>query len=274
MTRTGKVLVTGASSGIGRAVATALIARGWEVWGTSRDPARLADVSGLRPIALDLSSDASIDRALRAGLEEAGHFDVVINNAGNAIWGPLELLAPEQEKAQFQILVFGPMRIIRAVLPSMREQGRGLIVNVTSLTAQFVVPYLGAYSAAKAALASMTWSLQMELHKEPVRFVDLRPGDIRTDFNDVMGHTRDRQDAAYAKDAERAFAVCEADRHRAPSPEQVADMVIRILDRDGAGSPVIATGGLFQAYIAPVLARLVPTILLRWGMRYYYGLRR
>jgi len=269
-----KILITGASAGIGKATAVALVQRGHQVWGTSRDLERLAEIPGIRPIALDLGTEASIDKALRIGLEQAGCFDVVINNAGNGIWGPLEHLGPEQEKGQFQVLVFGPMRIIRGVLPSMREQGHGLIINVTSLAVQFAVPFLGAYSAAKAALASLTWSLQMELANEPIRFVDIRPGDICSEFNKVMKHTSDRNLQGYAENLERAFKLYDGEMRTAPPPERVAKLLLKIVERDGAGGPAMAVGNFFQARVAPFLARFATSGLLRWCTMRYYGLRR
>lgn len=274
MTDPRKVLITGASAGIGRATAVALAQRGYQVWGTSRNPDRLVDMPGVRPVALDLGSEESIDEALSIALGQAGCFDVVINNAGNGIWGPLEHLSREQEKDQFQVLVFGPMRIIRGVLPSMRQSGHGLIINVTSLAAQFAVPFLGTYSAAKAALGSMTWSLQMELADEPIRFVDVRPGDICSSFKDVMEHTPDHDRGGYAENLKRAFSVYDGGMRAAPPPEHVAQLLLKIVERDGVGSPVIAVGDLFQARVAPFLARFATPSLLRWFTSRYYRLRR
>jgi len=268
-----KVLITGASAGIGKAIAVALLQRGYQVWGTSRNPERLAGIPGVRPIALDLADQKSIEDALSVGLQQAGGFDVVINNAGNGIWGPLEHLSHEQEMEQFQVLVFGPMRIIRGVLPSMRARNHGLIINVTSLAAQFAVPFLGAYSAAKAALASMTWSLQMELINQPVCFLDLRPGDICSEFNNAMDYTPQRELGGYSENLKRAFKVYDHGMQTAPPPEHVAEILLKIVERECAGSPVIATGNIFQSRVAPFLARFAPPGLLRRLTSKYYGLR-
>lgn len=273
MTDARKVLITGASAGIGKATAVAFLRRGYEVWGTSRNPERLAGIPGVRPIALDLADQASVEDALSVGLQQAGSFDVVINNAGYGIWGPLEHLSPEQELEQFQVLVFGPMRIIRGVLPSMRARDHGLIINVTSLAAQFAVPFLGAYCAAKSALASMTWSLQMELVNQPVCFIDLRPGDICSEFNDAMDYTPQRQPDSYSENLKRAFKVYDASMQKAPPPEHVAEILLKIVERECAGSPVVATGNIFQSRVAPFLARFTPPRLLRRLTGKYYGLR-
>ena len=138
-----RVLLTGASAGIGRSTALRLLRDGHEVWGTSRDVRRLVGIEGLHPLELDLTRNDSIDAAMVRGQQESRGFDVVINNAGNGIWSPVEALTPEQELAQFQVLVFGPMRIIRSCLPQMRERGAGVVINVTSLAADFPIPFLG-----------------------------------------------------------------------------------------------------------------------------------
>jgi NAD(P)-dependent dehydrogenase (short-subunit alcohol dehydrogenase family) len=268
-----KVLITGASAGIGEAIAAALVQRGFQVWGTARDPERLTDKPGIRPIALDLGDPVSIEEALRLGLQQAGGFDIVINNAGNGIWGPLEHLSPEQEIAQFQVLVFGPMQIIRGVLPPMRAQGHGLVINVTSLAAQFAVPFLGAYSAAKAAMASMTWSLQMELLDEPIRFVDVRPGEIRSNFNEVMDFTPQRESSRYTANLKRAYHVYNGRMRKAPPPERVAEMLLKVIESGGEGSPIVSSGDVFQARVAPLLARFASSRLLRWFTNRYYRLR-
>src|SRR5437588_10745973 len=125
-----KVFLTGASSGIGLAIAQALIARGDEVWGTSRDLARL-QLPGLHPLRLDLNDSNSIEEAFKNALSEAENFDIVINNAGSGHFGPAEHLSETEIKKQFQILVFGHLQLMRLALEAMRQRREGLIINVT-----------------------------------------------------------------------------------------------------------------------------------------------
>ena len=268
------VLVTGASAGIGKAIAIALISAGYDVWGTSRNLSRLESIPGLKPLQLDLGNERSIATALASGLVESGGFDVVINNAGNGIWGSVEHLSADLERAQFQVLVFGPMQIIRGTLPAMRASGHGLIINVTSLAAEFAVPFLGAYSASKAALASMTWNLQMELRQDCVRFVDVQPGDISSDFNEVMFRQDEAAHDRYAERSRRAFEKYDAGMRAAPPPEVVAMVVLKVIERGGRGQPAVAVGDFFQARLAPFLSRFATKKLLRWCTSCYYRLHR
>ncbi len=268
-----KILLTGASAGIGKAAATSLIAKGHHVWGTSRSADRLIELAGLNPLVLDLNNPTSINAAMHQGLTESGGFDVVINNAGSAVWGPVESLDEATEAAHFQMLVFGPMQIIRAALPAMRAARAGTIINVTSLAARFPVPFLGTYSACKAALSSLTWALQMELLAEPIRFVDLQPGDICSDFQQQMSRQSNYPEP-YTKNLKRALAVYEGNMRTAPSPDLVARAITTLVASNGSRRYTVkAVGSLFQARIAPFLSRFAIEYLKRQCTSQYYRLR-
>ena len=157
------VFLTGASSGIGLAIAKLVVAEGHEVWGTSRNLERIPKLPRLRPVRLDLDDPRSVEAAFNAALAEAGHFDVLINNAGSGHFGPAENLSEREIASQFQILVFGQVQLMRLALRMMQARGEGLIINVTSLAGRLPVPFMAAYNAAKAALASFTMSIQLEL---------------------------------------------------------------------------------------------------------------
>src|ERR1700722_17371105 len=179
-----KVFLTGASSGIGLETAKLLTQHGCEVWGTSRDVSRLPTLPRFHPVPMDLASFDSIRDGFASALQEAGAFDALINNAGDGVFGPLETVPVEMVREQFQILVDAPLELIRLALPKMRERGRGLILNVTSLAAQFPIPFMAPYSAAKAALSLFTQSLRIELSNTSIQVVELRPGDINTLFHE------------------------------------------------------------------------------------------
>ena len=185
-----KVLVTGASSGIGAAIAQALAEEGCLVWGTTRNLAKVATLpESLRQKVKFLAMDVNDDDSVRAGVDrflaEAGGIDILINNAGFGVFGPLEEFPLAEAKAIFETNYFGALRLIQAVVPLMREQGRGLIINVTSLAARFVIPFQVHYSATKAALSALTEGLRQELRPFGVKVVSLEPGDIKTNFNNV-----------------------------------------------------------------------------------------
>src|SRR5258707_7541375 len=145
------ILVTGASSGIGLACATALQAKGHTVYGSSRDLKRIKSVS-FKPIELDVTDDASVKAAVDKIIKAEGRIDVLVNNAGNGITGPLYAMPVEAAKKQFEVNFFGVVRVSSAVLPLMIENKQGLIINVSSLAGLFGLPYQGLYSASKFAV--------------------------------------------------------------------------------------------------------------------------
>lgn len=265
-----KIFLTGASSGIGRAAAEALHRDGHEVWGTSRDPARLPKLDRLHAVALDLSDPASIDAAFRTAEREAGAFDVLINNAGSGHFGPAEFLSRHALAQEFQVLVFGQLQLVQLALPSMRARHAGLIINVSSLASRLPLPFMASYSAAKAALALFTMSLNLELCSSGVRMVDLQPADIRTNFNEAVA--RVGADAVeYAEQVAKTWRVVDENLKSAPGPELVARQIARIVTLDNP-PPRVTVGGVFQARIAPFLLRFLPMRTQLWGLRKYYGI--
>ena len=261
-----KIFLTGASSGIGQATAEFLVARGDEVWGTSRDPNRLAARAGLHPIRLNLSEPNSIAGSFSGALQEAGAFDVVINNAGSGHFGPAEFLTPELLHEQFQVLVFAQMELCRLALAAMRERERGLIINISSLASRLPLPFMAAYNAAKAAMASFTMTLQLELERSQIRVVDLQPGDIRTNFNKVLERSGG---GPYERRAAQAWAVSERNMKAAPPPQWVARRIAALIE-DRNPPPRVTVAGPFQAVVAPALFSLLPPRLRVWGLRRYY----
>ena len=265
------VFLTGASSGIGLETAKLLTAHGYEVWGTSRDPSRLPRLPHFHPVRMDLARTDSIRHGFAAALQEVDAFAVLINNAGAGAFGPLEAMPAEMVREQFQVLVDGPLELIRLALPSMRAERRGLIINITSLAAVFPVPFMAPYSAAKAALSSFTQELRVELSNTPIHVVEVRPGDINTAFHNA---TKKVDAAASPEDQRRVQSAWETELRNmaaAPPPGRVARAVWRVIN-DPHPPPVVTVGGFFQAWVAPWGVRLLPPRLLEWGLRRYYGL--
>ncbi len=265
-----RLFLTGASSGIGLAIAKALNARGDEVWGTSRDPGRVPQLPRLHPVRLDLSDPNSIDQSFKTALSEAGHFDVVINNAGSGHFGAAEHLSEAEIQSQFQILVFGQLQLMRLAMAEMRERGHGLIINVTSLASSLPVPFMAAYNAAKAALAAYTMSLQLELPDSNVRIVDLQPADISTGFNDAVPKNVDH-DARYQEQVAKTWSAVERNMKNAPPPELVAKHALRLIDSTNP-PPRIIVGDAFQSKVAPLIFRFLPQRIRVWGLKMYYGI--
>jgi NAD(P)-dependent dehydrogenase (short-subunit alcohol dehydrogenase family) len=263
------ILVTGASSGIGLAIAESLVEHGHEVWGTSRNLERIPNMPRLHPIRLDLADQLSIESAFNAAIAEAGHLDVLINNAGAGHFGAAERLPLETITSQFQILVFGQIQLMQLALGHMRTRGEGLIINVTSLASRLPVPFMAAYNSAKAALASFTMSIQLEFTHPALRIVDLQPGDIRTEFNQsvIVSDNLDGDDAKIA----RTWDVVERNMKNAPGPDLIARQVLRLIHA-GEPPPRVTVGNAFESKIAPLIFRFLPQRVRIWGLKKYYGI--
>jgi NAD(P)-dependent dehydrogenase (short-subunit alcohol dehydrogenase family) len=263
-----KIFLTGASSGIGKAMATALTEQGHEVWGTSRDVSRLPQVSRLHPVQLDLSDANLIDQAFSGALAKAGRFDVLINNAGSGHFGPAESLSDKEIASQFQVLLFGQLQLMRLALKAMPSGG--LIINVSSLAARLPVPFMAGYNSAKAALASFTMTMQLELQDRHVHIVDLQPGDICTDFNDaVKKSASDSQ--RYQTAVAKTWEAVERNMKNAPKPDLVARRVCELIKQKNP-PPRVTVGDMFQTRIAPFIFRFLPQRLRIWGLKKYYGI--
>jgi NAD(P)-dependent dehydrogenase (short-subunit alcohol dehydrogenase family) len=247
------VLVTGGSSGIGRSICIRLAAHGHTVFGTSRKPGE--QPTGYRLIAMDVTDEGSVDRAVKEVLEKVGRIDVVVNNAGVGIQGPLEDLGIAEVQAVFDADLFGPHRVCRAVLPHMRAQGSGTIINISSLAANFGLPYRGFYSAAKAALERYTETLGMEVGSFGIHVVSLQPGE----YNTNIGASRIRPAVvgdAYTKGYGRAMELLGNSLHYSHDPDEVAMLVQRIMGTARPKSVYYAAHG--KQMLAVLMKKLLP----------------
>jgi len=264
-----RIFLTGASSGIGLAIAKSLVEHGHEVWGTTRTLERIPKTPRLHPIRLDLADRVSIEGAFNSALTGAGHFDVLINNAGAGHFGPAELLPIETIASQFQILVFGQIELMQLALRHMRSRGEGLIINVTSLASRLPVPFMAAYNASKAALASFIMSMQLELDDSPVRVVDLQPGDISTDFNKSV--ITSAKANLYDGKIEKTWRTVERNMKNAPGPDLVALEVLKLINAVEP-PPRVTVGNAFESKLAPLIFRFLPQRVRLWGLKTYYGI--
>lgn len=263
------ILVTGASSGIGQAIALQLADEGHTVWGTSRRADRVPSHPRIQAIESDLSVPGSGTALARTTLEKAGAIDVVVNNAGYATFGSIECADGLDERLIFQVLVHSPLELTRALLPSMRAVRKGWIVNITSLSVLYPIPFMASYSAAKSAFSSFTSGLRTELQGQGIHVIEVQPGDIETPFNDAA--RRLEVGAAYEVPAQKAWDHIEKHLRGSPGPEMVARTVSRVL-----GSPhppeLARVGDFFQAGLSPLGHRLMPAWLREKTNRGYYGL--
>ena len=184
-------LVTGASSGIGKAAAIALAEAGFEVAGTSRNTAKVTPVDGVRFLDLDVASDASVHAAAGQVIERSGRIDVLVNNAGLGAAGAAEESSVAQDQRVFDVNVFGVIRMTKAVLPHMRARGSGRIINISSVLGFVPAPYMASYAAAKHAIEGYSESVDHEVREHGVRVLLVEPFNTGTRFdaNVVRGDT-------------------------------------------------------------------------------------
>ena len=268
------VLITGCSSGIGRALALELHSRGWRVWATAPDPERMGELRelGLRVERLDVTEDAEIHAVVERLLAEAGRVDALVNNAGLGVMGPLADLPREALVRQFEVNVFGAMALARAVAPAMIAARRGVIVNVGSVSGVFTTPFAGAYCASKAALHSLSDALRMELAPFGVDVVTARLGAVRSAFADEAEASVDRATpgtSPYAPLREALRRRAAESRHTSTTPERAARAIAKAIEK--RRRPTTLRLGR-RAFLLPLLKRLLPTRLLDRILMRRYGL--
>ena len=266
------VLITGASSGIGRACAEHLQAIGYRVYGTTRrDPAGLP-ATAFSLIRMNVDDDDSVAQGLDMILAREGRLDAVINNAGIGISGAIEDTSLAEARAQFETNFFGTLRVCRRVLPLMRAQGGGRIVNIGSVAGLIGVPFNGIYSASKFALEGLTEALRMEVMAQGIHVSLLEPGDINTAMSERSAETEaSATNPVYRASHTAALAVMASDEREGPPPTVVASLVAGIL-RDP--SPRLRYRvGPFMEKVAVLLKVLLPARWFEWGMMKYYRLR-
>jgi len=215
-------LVTGASSGIGQATAELLAASGFTVFGTSRSAEKAA--RSYRWLPLDVRSDTSVGAAVQSLLEQAGRIDVLVNNAGYVQVGAIEESGATDVQAQFDTNLLGAVRMIQAVLPVMREQGRGRIINISSVVGQVAPPYAGVYAASKFALEGVSEALREEVRPFGVTVSLVAPSFVKTP---IASQQPAHAIAAYAPGRQGAMRALRASLVGGMEPGAVAAVILR-----------------------------------------------
>ncbi|NKZ07839.1 SDR family NAD(P)-dependent oxidoreductase [Actinomadura latina] len=260
------VLVTGASSGIGRATALLFAERGARVFGTSRQVR--PDEGGVRMLRLDVRSDASVRECVGEVLAQVDGLDILINNAGVMHEGFAEETSPEEARAVFETNFFGAVRLVNAVLPGMRERRRGRIVNVGSLAAWVGEPGEGFYAASKAALARYTESLRHEVWHLGIKVCLVEPGVFTTAV--LNGSTATGAAIAdYYGPRESARATLHSALRKGEDPREAARIIWKAATRP---APRGRYGAGRQSFVVPRLKTLAPQRLVDIALRRAYRL--
>lgn len=192
------VLITGGSSGIGKSIAEFLLKKDFIVYGTSRNPLKVSGLS-YPLVALDVTKKETIISAVQEIINIEGKIDILVNNAGVGITGPLEETPDAEIKKAFDTNYFGPINLIKEVLPGMRNNGGGLIINITSIAGYMGLPYRGIYSASKGALEITTEAFRMELKDFNIQMANIAPGDFATNIAAGRYHAPVLENSPYKK---------------------------------------------------------------------------
>ncbi len=263
-------IITGVSSGIGLACAAHLAQQGIRIYGLSRRVPE-TPITNCTFIQTDVTDNASVIEAIRTVLLNEGCIDILINNAGFGIAGSIEDTSAEEAGNQLDVNLLGALRLTTAVLPTMRCQRSGYILNMGSIGGLIAVPFQGIYSASKFALEGLTESLRLEVRSFGVRVVLIEPGDHRTSFTETRSFTAaSAANPAYRANCDRAVNRMAADEQGGPAPDRIARLVLRVIN---TRNPRLryTVGPAFQR-AAIWLKRLSPYALIETILRVYYGL--
>jgi len=222
-----RILVTGCSTGIGRATALAFGVAGHEVVATARNPDDLTDLREAPGIVATLPLDVTVDEQVRHSLTSAGEIDVVVNNAGYEVAGPVELCNIEDVRQMFEVNYFGVVRMVQAFVPRMRHRGHGVFVNVSSVAGRVAGPFNGFYAGTKHALEALSDSMHYELGHFGIRTILIEPGAIATNFTTNVVHSGDHTPPY--DDLRRQWDAASSHLRgggEAPGPELVADAIV------------------------------------------------
>jgi NAD(P)-dependent dehydrogenase (short-subunit alcohol dehydrogenase family) len=250
------ILITGASRGLGAVLAESFAAAGHRVFAGVRT---LPETSSAQVtyVQLDVCQDKSIEAVVAAVMQQAGRVDVLINNAGLGAAVPLEEMSLEQARAIFDTNVWGAVAMMQALLPIMRAQGSGKIINVSSIAAEIALPYRALYSASKAALSSFSQALRLEVAAQGIQVSEIQPGDFRTEIFDRAQRLPDTENACYREDYQSCMATTAAEMRDAPDPQVVASQILAIVSKPRPKA-VYRVGHLLQK-AAPRLKAFLPS---------------
>jgi short-subunit dehydrogenase len=264
------VLITGGSSGIGKAIGEYLFERGYQVFGTSRNPEKISN--SLFPLLkMDVNNTVSIKSVISEITNKAKKIDVLINNAGVGITGPIEETPESEIKKAFETNFHGPINVIKAVLPQMRKQGFGYILNITSIAAYMGLPYRGIYSASKAALEITIEAMRMETLQFGVKMTNIAPGDFATNIAAGRYHSPVLENSPYKKDYDNTLKTMNEHVDNGGDPLEMARVVHKIIE---TANPRIhyKVGSSLQKF-SIVLKRVLPDKVYERMLLKHYGLK-
>lgn len=249
------VLITGASSGIGKAIGHYLSSKGFVVYGTSRNPKKAVD-SGMHMLPLDVLDTISIQQAVKSIIDKEGRLDVLVNNAGMGITGPVEDTPTSEMQRVFNTNFFGALEVVKAVLPQMRNQKSGLVINVTSIAGYMGLPFRGIYSASKSAFAMTSEALSMEVKAFGIDVVTVAPGDFATNIAAGRYHTPVFENSVYNEKYKENLELMDTHVDSGMDPIVLAKKVFQIIN--SKNRKIHYKVGGFMEKFSIVLKRILP----------------
>lgn len=248
------VLITGGSSGIGKSIGEFLHHKGYVVYGTSRNPERVLN-SVFPLVTLDVRNTESIQLAVAKIIAVSGRLDIVINNAGVGITGPLEEIPTAEIRNNFDTNFFGPIEVMKVVLPQMRSQKSGLIINITSIAGYMGLPYRSVYSASKGALELITEALRMEVKSFGIQITNVAPGDFATNIASGRFHAPLVKDSAYEIPYGNTLKMMDEHVDSGSNPDEMAEAIYKIIQNPDP--KIHYKVGIFMQKFSIVLKRIL-----------------
>ena len=249
------VLITGGSSGIGKSIGEFLHKKDFIVYGTSRNPEKV--VNSIFPLLiLDVKNTETIKEAIAQVIAISGRLDIVINNAGVGITGPLEEIPTQEIKNNFETNFFGPIEVMKAVLPQMRLQKSGLIINITSIAGYMGLPYRSVYSASKGALELITEALRMEVKSFGIQITNVAPGDFATNIASGRFHAPLIKGSAYEIAYGNTLKMMDEHVDSGSNPNEMAEAIYKIIQNPNPR--IHYKVGIFMQKFSIVLKRILP----------------
>jgi len=259
------ILITGASSGIGKASAEYLAQQGHTVFGTSRYPGSFPKPSDYTILQMDVTEIESIQTIVNQIFKAAGKIDVLINNAGFGIAGAMENTSIGKAKEQFETNFFGMVRLIKSVLPIMRKQDSSLIINISSIGGLIGLPYQSMYSASKFAVEGLTESLYKELHSSKINVTMVEPGYFNTRFTEKREISKNANQSNAFK---TTLQIIENDEYNGQDPIMIGKLINKIINK--SNPRLRYTVGAFDQKLAVFLKRILPNRLFDWIIMKHY----
>lgn len=263
-------LITGGSSGLGKAMADALADKDWLVYAAARNIPDIMHIERIRYCELDVTDNKSINKCVNQILEQHHKIDLLINNAGIGVAAALEEISPEEIQQAFDINLFGVHRMVRAVVPSMRENGRGSIINMSSIAGQVGLPFQGVYSASKFALEGYTEALRIELSKFGISVCMIQPGDYKTNVHKNRKVCRPGKSSPYASILTHFFDIINSNIENGRDPKKLGKLAVKIANKK---HPRLRykSGRIFEV-ITPYLKNILPSVFFGKILKIFYKL--